>query len=113
VPLRGDILEAEVVDDAAGVSDRGRDPELAPTAAGSAPRWPCACGALVPIEQNECPACGSPFLGELSSMGNGRHREAVPGGLHWPAARGARLALAGLIAVVIALGVPLLLAALG
>jgi transposase len=65
------------------------------------------------MEQSECPVCGSAFLADLAGAANGRHRAGAHGGLRWPAARGPRLALAGLVAAVIAVGLPLLLAVLG
>jgi hypothetical protein len=79
-----------------------------PTAAD--PVWPCQCGTLVPMAESSCPSCGRAFLGDLSSTATPRHRT---GGGRWPTSRAASLLLAGVIALVLAVGLPLLLALLG
>ncbi len=64
----------------------------------------------MPILESTCPACGSEFLADLGTARAGRHRSS---GWRWPASRGASLALAGVLAVVLAVGLPLLLALVG
>jgi predicted amidophosphoribosyltransferase len=72
--------------------------------------WPCTCGEHVAIDRDFCPTCGRTFLNELRGL-------EAPGktGPQWlssylEASRAMRLAIAGGIAAVIALGIPGLLA---
>jgi hypothetical protein len=103
--------DAEVVD-AEVVESPPKAPRQAPAPSDLAAemRWPCGCGAAVTLNQATCPACGSEFLGALRADG-GRHRRGAGG----PRirSRAARLSLAGLLALVLAVAIPLLLALVG
>lgn len=100
---REDVVDADYVEDQSF-------PPGAATLAGL--RWPCCCGAEVLIANTSCPACGNEFLGDLRTGGSGRHRRSAHSGPR-VRSRAARLTLAGLAAVMVAVLVPALLALLG
>jgi hypothetical protein len=106
--------------DAAPGDPKSSKDSASPTANPAAElRWPCACGSHVEFDQDACPVCGSPFLGDLkegTDAFNGRHRGGSAGGgfVHqWNTSRTFRFVAAGAIALFIAVGVPLILALLG
>ncbi len=74
-------------------------------------RWPCECGSLVPIDVSTCPSCGADFLNDLKEVGPGRHREGENGlvGLLLGRSRAARMTIAGVFALIIAVVVPIVL----
>jgi hypothetical protein len=103
-----EVVDAEFVDAEFVESPQGPAPATGPSDADV--RWPCGCGAEVTLNQPTCPACGSEFLGALRNEG-GRHRRGADG----PRirSRAARLSLAGLLALVLAVAIPVLLALVG
>jgi hypothetical protein len=117
---QGEAEEADVNADA-GVGD-GVD-ATAPTSPASAQadpaadlRWPCACGTSVEFDQDACPVCGSPFLGDLREGASGRHRGGAANGMfahRWSSSRTFRFVTSGGIALLLAVGVPVLLALFG
>jgi hypothetical protein len=78
-------------------------------------RWPCACGNEVEFDQDTCPVCGSAFLGDLRGEAVGRHRGASKGPFaeRWASSRAFRFIAAGVIALLIAVVIPVLLTLLG
>ncbi len=106
-----DLVAFEGVVDADPV-EQGGPATNAPARLGADVSWPCICGVAVPLEQNTCPDCGSKFLGELHEGGSGKHRRHAERSW-WPATRGLRIALALLMALLLAVGVPTLLSLLG
>jgi ribosomal protein L40E len=79
---------------AAPVSAAAAPAAAAPAAAvldGVGATWPCPCGTAVPIADDRCPACFTPFLGGSSGVDLALP---VVGDLT-RLSRGARLALAG------------------
>lgn len=75
--------------------------------------WPCVCGTQVGFDHDECPTCGSPFLNELRVENEGRHRERGVFGTHWNESRAFRFAVAGTVAFMFAVVLPVLLTLLG
>jgi hypothetical protein len=66
----------------------------------------------VALAENTCPDCGSAFLGDLQEGAYGKHRR-QSGRRFWPQTRRLRIGLALLIALLVALGVPMLLSLFG
>lgn len=75
--------------------------------------WPCLCGNQVGFDQDECPACGSPFLGDLRGENDGRHRVKGEFSARWNESRVFRFVVAGGVAFLVAVVIPVLLALLG
>jgi hypothetical protein len=97
-----EVVDAEVVEAPQQVGATGAAPGL---------RWPCSCGTEVLMEHTTCPVCGSEFLGGLRSEDSGRHRRG-PGAIRGRS-RTVRLCLAGLVAVAVAVVIPVLLTLIG
>jgi hypothetical protein len=110
---REEIVDAVLVDSsppAPGVTGERKTPGLT-----SDVSWPCTCGASVAVSEDTCADCGGKFLGELRDDATGKHRPGPPSRLQSArlSSRGMRLALAVLAALIVAIGIPLLLALLG
>jgi len=128
------IADAEIVDGAAGngvgtvqsgvPAARSPQGESAGSARPSA-GWPCGCGTLVALDQNDCHACGKPFLAELRvatevqgipgvlGPDNGRHRRGGRFARQLQASRKLRLTFGAFIALVVAVAVPGIIALFG
>ena len=75
--------------------------------------WPCSCGNQVGFDQDDCSACGSPFLGDLRGENEGKHRAGGRFGAQWNESRVFRFVVAGGAAFLIAVVIPLLLTLIG
>ncbi len=112
----GAVIAHASSSDSAVAGKEAAAPESTDAAGPDELRWPCACGAHVEFDQDACPVCGSPFLGDLRGGPSGRHRVGSAGGMfahQWSTSRPFRFIAAGAIGLCIAVGIPVLLALFG
>jgi hypothetical protein len=75
--------------------------------------WPCSCGNEVGFDVDSCPECGRAFLEELRGL-EARERTGPPWLVAYlEASRAMRLSIAGMIALLVAVGIPSLLILFG